>query len=76
METSNDEDIFEPTTQEVPKALGNGHDNKVFSDERGLPHLPHPSQNGYHGHDQPPQTFRIIENSRLWFKTFRFSQEL
>lgn len=65
METSNDDDIYEPTTETMPKPVENGHDNKVFSDERGLPHISRSMQNGYYGNDQPPQTFRIIENSRL-----------
>lgn len=65
METSNDDDIFEPTTENVQNPVENGHDNKVFSDERGISHLSRAMQNGYYANDQPPQSFRIIENSRL-----------
>lgn len=67
METSNDDDaVIEPTTEQTPKI---GHDNKVFSDETGLSHMPRQShhQNGRNNGqvENAPQRFRIIENSRL-----------
>lgn len=66
METNDDNDIIEPTTQNMPKISDNGHDNNVFADERGRSHLSRPSLNTYHSNDQPPpQSFRMIENSRL-----------
>lgn len=74
METSsNDDAVIEPTTEQnqQPKIPhDNGHDNRVFADETGMPHLNRPMQNHYNHNGQynnghPPQSFRILENSRL-----------
>jgi hypothetical protein len=60
MEGNDDSD--EPTeAPATPKISDRGHDNSVFADERGIPHLARPPTNG-----QPrPQYIQNIENSRL-----------
>lgn len=75
METTKEEDMIEATTQEIPKTIhDNGHDNRVFADETGQTYLTRTAahyqngngtSNGNYTNGQPPQTFRIIENSRL-----------
>lgn len=69
--SSNDDAVIEPTTQQQPKMHDRGHDNKVFADETGIPHLNRPANNhynhanGHYNNGHPPQSFRILENSRL-----------
>lgn len=73
METTNEDDVIDTTadTQSPPKLThDNGHDNRVFADDSDQTQMPHATAyhpNGHHtnGNGHPPQTFRIIENSRL-----------
>lgn len=60
MEGNEDSSSNEPADAPTPKISDRGHDNTVFADERGLPHLARQT-NG-----QPrPLYIQNIENSRL-----------
>ena len=49
-------------TQSTPKIPSDrGHDNSVFADERGIPHLARPASNA----PRQPHYIHNIENSRL-----------
>lgn len=46
---------------ELPRDIG--HDNRVFADETGLPHLAN-------GKRHQPEALRNFENSKLWFYAY------
>lgn len=63
METSSSNDV-EVTADEQPKAPRDlGHDNRMFADEAGLPHLANKSQHRMQ-HQQQPNHAKY-ENSKL-----------
>lgn len=63
METS-PSNAVEETTDEQPKVPRDlGHDNRMFADETGLPHLANKSQ--HHMQHQPPHHHAKYENSKL-----------
>lgn len=62
METSSS-NVVDETTQEEPKVPRDlGHDNRMFADETGLPHLANKPQH-HMQHQQPHQA--KYENSKL-----------
>jgi len=62
METSSSNEV-EETPQEQPKVPRDlGHDNRMFADETGLPHL---ANKAHHMHHQQPHNQAKYENSKL-----------